>query len=102
VRWTYNKLIEGLINLEINQWYTHVSKEGLRNYCVNSLAFEQGGPLYGRLRPRRRKIGPDQELCNFDCGVKEEKNPSKRKAEEPKREKRKRAKTNIAMTHAPW
>jgi hypothetical protein len=40
---------------------------------------------------------PPDDPCS-----KEEKNSLKRKAEEPKKGRRKRAKPNTAMTHAPW
>lgn len=44
-----------------------------------------------------RKSKPPDDPCS-----REEKNPLKRKAEEPKKERRKTAKPNAAMTHAPW
>jgi len=44
-----------------------------------------------------RKSKPPDDPCSKD-----EENPLKRKAEEPKKERRKRVKPNAAMTHAPW
>jgi hypothetical protein len=52
-RWTYNQAVDGIINSGIGPY-----KDYLREYCVNSKAFKQGGAMAGKVRKGRRKTGP--------------------------------------------